>query len=76
MQISTDPLSQLVRMPRFGTMGHKNNVSKISSGESRVEQSQFDQAQLEEVMDHHQHLSQMHEDDQCLEEKMVVQSGK
>ena len=74
MQISTRPLSQLVRMPRFGTMVKKNNKAVLSWNELSVEQSQFDQALLEEVIDHHQHLSQMHEDDQE-EEKMVVQSG-
>ena len=57
-------------------MKQKVSISKLSSKESSVEQSQFDQAQLEEVMDHHQHLSQILEGDHDLEEKLVVQSGK
>ncbi len=69
-------MSQLVRMPRFGTMDTGNKEVMPSSNEQIVEQSQFDQAQLEEVIDHHQHLTQMHEGDQDLEERMVVQSGK
>ncbi len=77
MQISsTTPFVTTGAYAKIGTMEHKNDVSKVGSDESRFEQSQFDHAQLEEVMDHHQHLSQMHDDDQYLEEKMVVQSGK
>ncbi len=75
MQISTNPFVTTGAYAKIGTMELKNDISTTNPKEPSVEQSQFDHAQLEEVMDHHQHLTQMHEDDQHQDERMIVQSG-
>jgi hypothetical protein len=75
VQISAFPFVTTGAYAKIGTMEAKTKTSTSSITELSVEQSQFDHAQREEVMDQQQHLAQMYEENQDREERMIVQSG-